>query len=56
MLTVSLQLNVDGQTDLLSVNVPWTSLGFPELTASELPRCGFNDSVPTCPRAGTFFQ
>jgi hypothetical protein len=55
-MTPSLQENLDGQTDLLAANVPWTSLGFPELTASELPPCGFNASVPTCTRAGKLFR
>jgi len=44
---------LDGQSDLLAADVPWTSLGFPELSSTELPSCGFNSSVPPCNRQGT---
>lgn len=44
-------VNLDGQTGLLSIALLWTSLRCPEFTASELPSCKFNSSVPSYTRA-----
>jgi hypothetical protein len=44
-------VNLDGQTDLLSTALPWTSLRCPELTASKLPSCKFSSSFPSYTRA-----
>jgi len=52
VLIPDLQENADGQSDLLALNAPWADLGFPVVTSSELPSCGFNASVPACNRAG----